>query len=245
MPAFAANGSYPALRPLAEQQALRLLAEAWEAAFQAGSDVWQFALQLSALRGDGVVDTTLRRLIAMGEVRHGFETTLPRARRRRIRLQRNMRFSEASCFVLSEAGWAAHRSLVPRSPVVPPCPRFVQGPHGKRELQFHESVVKRFAALAKNQELVLQAFEEQGWPARVDDPIPPKAGSNCKRRLRDTISRLNRCQRARCMRFHGDGSGQGICWESVPSTDRQQTANTSKLDKPGSARKTRNRTRGR
>ena len=55
--AFAANSSFPAHRPPAEQQALRLLGEAYEAAIQAGSDVWQFALQLSALRGDGSEET--------------------------------------------------------------------------------------------------------------------------------------------------------------------------------------------
>jgi hypothetical protein len=100
-----------------------------------------------------------------------------------------------------------------------------------RELRFQGFVVKRFTKHAKNQELVLLAFEEQGWAQLILDPLPPKAGVHSKPRLRDTLTKLNRTQIAKVLRFHGDGSGRGVFWEAVPPTNGQQTANTSNLDR--------------
>ena len=64
-----------------------------------------------------------------------------------------------------------------------------------------------------NQELILAAFEESGWPPRLDDPLPPVPDMDSKRRLRDATARLNGNQKRRLIRFHGDGSGRGLCWE--------------------------------
>jgi len=84
-----------------------------------------------------------------------------------------------------------------------------------RELWFGGVLVKRFCVPARNQTLILAAFEEEGWPPRMDDPLPPVAGTNCKRRLHNAINCLNRAHRARVMRFFGDGTGTGICWKLV------------------------------
>jgi hypothetical protein len=65
--------------------------------------------------------------------------------------------------------------------------------------------------------MVLNAFEEEGWPARIDDPLPPHSDQDPKRRLNDTIKCLNRKQVRELLRFHGDGSGEGILWEVLPS----------------------------
>ncbi|MCA9075835.1 MAG: hypothetical protein KDA93_12430 [Planctomycetaceae bacterium] len=66
-----------------------------------------------------------------------------------------------------------------------------------------------------NQEVVLCAFEEDGWPERVDDPLPPQPDQDSKRRLADTIKCLNRKQVNKLIHFRGDGTGQGIVWERV------------------------------
>ncbi len=63
--------------------------------------------------------------------------------------------------------------------------------------------------------MVLTAFEEEAWPVRIDDPLPPHPEQDPKRRLHDTITSLNRHQRRPLIRFVGDGSGEGIRWESL------------------------------
>ena len=84
-----------------------------------------------------------------------------------------------------------------------------------RELYVNGSIVKRFKWQAINQELVLGAFQEDGWPAVIDDPLPPKPEQDSKRRLHDTIKALNRNQLNKVLRFHGNGTGEGIRWNLV------------------------------
>jgi hypothetical protein len=60
--------------------------------------------------------------------------------------------------------------------------------------------------------LILESFEEQGWPESIDDPLPVERDIDPKRRLHDAIKRLNRNQRCRAISFHGNGNGQGIAW---------------------------------
>ncbi len=84
-----------------------------------------------------------------------------------------------------------------------------------RILIFGGKVIKRFARCALNQERVLTAFEEEGWPRRIDDPLPPTSGVGAKIRLHDTIKWLNRDLEQGMLRFVGDGTGEGVCWESI------------------------------
>jgi hypothetical protein len=83
----------------------------------------------------------------------------------------------------------------------------------RRELIVDGQLVKRFRVPAPNQEAVLAAFEEEGWPSRVFDPLSPKDDVEPKRRLQETIKALNCSRLARVIRFCGDGTGQGILWE--------------------------------
>ena len=93
-------------------------------------------------------------------------------------------------------------------------------------------MVKRFRVPAHNQEAVLAAFEEEGWPHRIDDPLPYCAGVKAKYRLHFTIGRLNQSVKQRLIRFFGDGTGEGICWKTAEaaadilagSTDRANCA---------------------
>ena len=63
--------------------------------------------------------------------------------------------------------------------------------------------------------LVLSVFEEEGWPRHIDDPLPHVENLEPKRRLHDTIQCLNRKHRVSLLRFLGDGTGLGVCWEDL------------------------------
>lgn len=73
-----------------------------------------------------------------------------------------------------------------------------------RELRFGGEVCKRFKTRAENQERVLQAFQEENWPPRIDDPLPPG-------KLHETVRQLNKT--SKLVKFMSDGYGEGICWE--------------------------------
>ncbi len=85
--------------------------------------------------------------------------------------------------------------------------------HQTRVLSVGSSVVKRYRMRAANQEAVLSAFEEEGWPRRIDDPLPPRGELEPKYRLHFTIQCLNQGQPTHQIRFFGDGTGEGVCWE--------------------------------
>ena len=88
---------------------------------------------------------------------------------------------------------------------------------GARGLRYNRKVIKRFRVPAPNQELVLTAFQEMGWPRFIDDPLPPAKEQDSKHRLRVTIKSLNRHQIASLLRFHGNGNGLQVYWERVSS----------------------------
>jgi len=83
----------------------------------------------------------------------------------------------------------------------------------RHELRCGGKVVKKFKWRASNQETILSAFEEEGWPAHIDDPLPQAPGIDPRRRLADAIKSLNRHQKVSLVRFCGDGTGQGVLWE--------------------------------
>jgi hypothetical protein len=99
-----------------------------------------------------------------------------------------------------------------------PCQRTESKPHFDRELRIlwlDGAVVKRFREPAPNQQLILAAFEEDGWPERIDDAIPPKMGIDSKKRLHATVRHLNERHEDKRMRFFGDGTGEGIGWMPI------------------------------
>ncbi len=102
--------------------------------------------------------------------------------------------------------------LHPSAPRRPPNLKPTWEPRS-RELRVGEFLVKKFRVPAGNQELVLSAFQEEGWPAYIDDPLPMKPEIVPKRRLHNVITRLNGSQLASILRFHGNGTGEGIGWQ--------------------------------
>jgi hypothetical protein len=56
----------------------------------------------------------------------------------------------------------------------------------------------------------------QGWPARIDNPLPYEAGIDAVERLHDAIKHLNRSLRRSLLHFGGDGKGLGVFWREEP-----------------------------
>ncbi len=88
-----------------------------------------------------------------------------------------------------------------------------------RTLYVGHLVVKEYRVRSPNQEAVLSAFEEEGWPHYIDDPLSPVADQSPKQRLRDTIKCLNANQKNRLIRFRGDGTGERVRWEATLPPD--------------------------
>jgi len=204
------------------------LAEAYQYAIDADRDVWDFAIELPNLLACGLTRSDLRWLVSKAYVEHACEITAPQDSSRQFREGLNLAFTERTCFVLTPAGAqfgavalgegplpALHPSVPPAIEHLAPAPRESERPSwetDRRILRLGDCVVKWFRLPSPNQELVLAAFEEEGWPSWIADPLPPKEEQCPKRRLNDTIKCLNRNQENPLIVFHGDGKGEGVVW---------------------------------
>jgi hypothetical protein len=86
----------------------------------------------------------------------------------------------------------------------------------RRELRVGSEVVTRFHRPATNQELLLQAFQEDGWPSEIDDPLPPHLGAVPLSRLRETVKSLNRRMQNRSIAFGTSAASQRATWHWRP-----------------------------
>lgn len=232
-------------RPLAPrvEQTLIVLLEAYQYAQDLRLDPWDFAVELPTLRPLGLTNSDCRWLMGRGLVECGFELTLAGDERRSFRTCRNLKLSKRTCLVLTAAGVALASGQAPGMLFEPPpnhevlvsaaatlAPHPVSFPQvmaastgesrplwdrDRQQLRVGKVIVKQFKVPAPNQEAVLAAFEEEEWPPRIDDPLPPQPEQDPKRRLHDTINSLNRNQKRPLVRFLGDGSGQGVRWEFI------------------------------
>jgi hypothetical protein len=210
------------------QTAVAQLAGAREYSIRLHAGVWDFALELSGLLAAGATSADLRWLIAQGYLDFATETTLPGDAARRFHQRRCLAFSPETCFILTDAGvkWIADQIKddcvgLRDDARQPQYPRFEDGPcwdAAAQVLQLAGRVVKRYLHPSPNQELVLAAFEEEGWPRRIDDPLRPAVGVDPKQRLRDTIRTLNAKQENRLIRFRAAGTGEHVIWESVEAS---------------------------
>jgi hypothetical protein len=82
----------------------------------------------------------------------------------------------------------------------------------KSVLQLHAEgrLVRDVARQAKHLIKILDAFEEDGWPRKIDDPLPK--GPNVLR-LQDAVEQLNKGHTTIRFRTH---NGRSVTWEWVP-----------------------------
>lgn len=229
--------------------AILLLLEAFQYAEQTSADYWEFAVELEYLAGLNLTHNDFRWLVKQALVEHRREVTLEGDDGRAFRVTGDLTFSERTCFILTDKGISIARELcqvtasrntssfsstidsgngskakdyrqlsrngeLRRS--VPSLPKWDAE---RRILSINGTIVKHFKWTAMNQEAVLATFEEEGWPTRIYDPLPPKIEQDPKRRLSDTIKCLNRKQKKRLIHFRGDGTGEAVTWEFTGRND--------------------------
>ena len=209
--------------------ALAELLEAHDYARDAHHDLWDFAVELGVLAALGLTLTDLRWLVCKQYVEHAREVTLPGDKERAFRPGGGLTFARRTCFVLTQSGVSVARALSNVSALgerravaaagstdgdeaKTPAPRW--DPH-RHELCLGGRLVKQFKLPSPNQETILMAFEEEGWPPAIDDPLPPQPEQDPKRRLHDTVKALNRNQKHDLIRFKGNGTGEGVLWELI------------------------------
>lgn len=213
------------------KRALKALLKAREYALDAGRDVWDFAVPFRQLRALRLSRNDFRWLVCKRYLEHAIEVTLSADNGRFFRSAGELNYVKKSCFVLTKEGEAFARRLPLQNQegvatrlesaltstiteAVEARPRWDSE---LNELRMDQVLIKRFRWQAVNQATVLCAFEEEGWPERIDDPLSPQPGLDSKNRLHDTIKCLNRGHKIPLIRFRGDGTGQGIIWEMVDS----------------------------
>ncbi len=209
--------SGPAARPAVHSPTLTglsLLQAALDAAAKLNLNRWEFAVRLPALHAEGLNETMVRELVARGWAEHAHEQIRPGANRRSFRRIANLALTERSCFVLTPAGEAllepfdasangnghAAGRLLPK------------WDGNRRRLWYDGQLVKCYRVPACCQEILLAAFEEDGWPPRIDDPLPRLRNLDPRERLHYAIRRLNGRQFSRRLAFRRDGTGQGVTW---------------------------------
>lgn len=215
--------------PAKLRAAFELLLEAHSYAQDVDKDIWQFAVEADSLAAAGLQPNDFRWLIWKGYVEHAQEVTGTNDVKRIFRPSSQPIFSNRTCLILTELGASVAQELfrssnngstVHKTPtngaVQPssdkPIPKWDEA---RRELTVAGKIVKQFRLPSPNQEMVLTALEEEGWPPSISDPLPPCPGQDPKRRLQDTLKALNNRQKHRLIRFKGNGTGEGILWELI------------------------------
>ena len=206
------------------------LLEVHELARASGRKDSDFAAEIASLTELGISASVLRWLVCRGYAKCLREVTQPGDKERRFEPVDNLSLNGQSCFVLSRKGMLFAQAAFALSGADSEVAegngngsdsvrqRSGLGPRWdakRRELRLARRLLKRFRVPAPNQEAILAAFQEEGWPNCIDDPLPPKGDLSPQRRLHDTIKALNRKHRQRppLIRFLGNGTGKSVVWE--------------------------------
>jgi hypothetical protein len=78
------------------------------------------------------------------------------------------------------------------------------------ELRYDGAVVREVGGRAKNIRLLLESFQEQGWPPRIDSPFPARSSF---RKLRYTVDSLK--DNLKAITFRCDGTSKGVMWSEL------------------------------
>ena len=206
-----------------QQAVLRRLQSAYLMATQLKRDPWDFAIEISEVRSADTSD--LRSLIYKGLIEHRPETTSQGSPRRTFQSETDVMLSNRSCFIITPQGirtlvtWMSSRHESDGTQASVGVRDHQQTPvwdSNRRELRLGDRVVKLFRWPAQNQEALLNAFQAQGWPTMIADPLPEDPKICAKRRLHDTIKCLNRRRIQKLIKFRGDGTGRGVKLELMP-----------------------------
>jgi hypothetical protein len=186
----------------------------------------EFSVDLATVLSTGVAESRLLVLIEAGVIGLLRQNRAGPARRGSRRSARSV-LGPRSAFVLTAAGESLLEELqaasasAPDAPPRPPARK--TGPTWnpvRKELWFQGSLVKRFRRKdAANQFLILESFEELGWPEWIDDPLPHVPGIAAEQRLQETVKSLNRRQLHPALHFNVSSLRQGVRWTRIQSRD--------------------------
>ena len=205
-------------------------------AAEAKRDIWDFSVERSDLVGKGVSSSDLRWLLTHGYVAHAQEISQVGETCRKFRPLRSLAIPEQACFVLTNKGVqlasqgkqrlnlhlpqpsngaASLNNETGRSKGAVSHPSIPHWDATTGVLSFKSQPVKRFRRPAPSQQAILNAYQENGWPPRIDNPISQECERVSSRRLLDAIRALNRHHEQQLIRFSGDGNGDGVLWEAI------------------------------
>jgi hypothetical protein len=107
-----------------------------------------------------------------------------------------------------------------------PAERDPEKPHWDRragELRFRSVVVRRVPKVGRSHNIVpiLDAFEEDGWPPEIDDPLTSGGRDDRRRRAVETLN--NRMLKP-WMWFECNGDGTGFRWRAKPCRAAKKAA---------------------
>jgi len=185
-----------------------------------------FAIEIQSLEEIGLSNSDLRWLICKGYVQHFIDQTRYDQPGRLMVSTQSLRLVPESCFVLTPTGISVAercnftvqkngdgQGFLHTRPKIP------SWDSKTRALHLGAEPVAIFDSPAPVPELILAAFEEEGWPARIDDPLRPVGEADHKARLCKAIHRLNKHVNSPHIHFCADGSGQGVCWHRNSEAD--------------------------
>jgi hypothetical protein len=245
--ASSSGGTSTELRPQADERkdrraipqrlapCISLLLQAHEYAETTGRDLMDFAVEVVDLRQLGMTNTDCRWFVCEGWAQLAREVKPAPGESRRFQHNVGLTIHRRACLVLTPAGERVARRMAMRASGRPRSDqrKIVRAetigrtiPHwdrDRRELRLGSRLIKQFKLPSPNQEMILTVFDEENWPARIDDPLSPSTTVNTKQRLHDTIKNLNRNQKQRLIRFLGDGTGQGVRWELIADDSKTAT----------------------
>jgi hypothetical protein len=213
--------------------ALALLKRALDCAKDAQAPPWDFALEINQLYAAGLKITDLRWMVAKEFVEHADETSAYGDGHRSFTPGRGFNFLPTTCVFLTTRGAALAACENVVSPEIPGRNGKFQTqaspkPHwdaARRELSLGARMVKQFHVPARNQELILSAFQEESWPESIVDPLADEFDADTKTRLNDVVYRLNHKQLEYLIHFHVNRHGTSVGWAlRNPTTCRQSRA---------------------
>jgi hypothetical protein len=233
---------WPAVFPAAAE----LLVRASNSAKEFQRPLWDFAVEIQDLISCGLTRTDLRWLECHGLVVHLSECSHVSSEHRQFRSAQKLSYDDCTCFALTPIGLDAARLLICNRDAnfdqLQTKPRTFSAYNAQNRtavsefehlkplwnpelfrLTLGQLLVKEYKIPARNQQCILASFQEEDWPARIYDPLPPINELEPKRRLHDTIAALNQRQKTPLLRFSGDGTGRGVKWMLVGANSHFNT----------------------
>jgi hypothetical protein len=185
-------------------------------------DPWEFALSLDELQKASLTVTNLRYLVHEGYVEHRVCHAGPGERDGNNRPTHKLHFDPESRFLLTASGVALAQRLGAAKEPDPDGPAPTWDRDGG-QLLLGGVLIKRFRCKAQSQYAVLDAFQKQGWPAEVANPLSGLGYRSAEERIKDAVGKLNTGQSGARIRFHLLQQGRRVSWDRLPESSQGQS----------------------